>query len=80
MTADSLPERTNDFTREYANAVVELGQEVQLPVLDLWTLMQQQPSWQEELLCDGLHFTQAGNRFVYKHLGRLINKAFPDLR
>ena len=59
---------------------MELGQEVQLPVLDLWTLMQQQPNWQEELLCDGLHFTQAGNRFVYKHLGRLINKAFPDLR
>lgn len=75
-----MPERTNDFTKQYATAVLELGKELQLPVLDLWTLMQQQPSWQEDLLCDGLHFTPAGNRFVYEHLERLIDTAYPDLR
>ena len=80
VTPDSLPERTNEFTKQYAQAVLELGQELQLPVLDLWTLMQQQPGWQEQLLCDGLHFTAEGNRFVYTQLGRLIDKAYPDLR
>lgn len=80
VTPETVPERTNEHTREYASTIVQLGQELQLPVLDLWTLMQQYPGWQEELLCDGLHFTSEGNRFVYKHLQKLINKAFPELR
>ena len=80
VTPETLPERTNEHTKEYASTVVELGRELQLPVLDLWTLMQQHPGWQDKLLCDGLHFTSEGNRFVYKHLQNLINEAFPELR
>ncbi|KAL0053262.1 hypothetical protein WJX82_003464 [Trebouxia sp. C0006] len=79
-TETTLPERTNDYTSGYAAAVVELGKELQLPVVDLWTSMQAQRDWQTQLLCDGLHFTPAGNRFVYQQLQPAINKAYPKLR
>ena len=79
-TETTLPERTNDYTSGYAAAVVELGKELQLPVVDLWTSMQAQRDWQTQLLCDGLHFTPAGNRFVYQQLQPSINKAYPKLR
>lgn len=79
-TETTLPERTNDFTAGYAAAVVELGEEVQLPVVDLWTSMQAQPDWQNLYLCDGLHFTPAGNQFVYRQLQPVIDKAYPSLR
>ena len=58
----------------------ELGQELQLPVVDLWTSMQAQPDWQTLFLCDGLHFTPAGNQFVYEELQPVIDKAYPQLR
>ena len=80
ITEDTVAERTNDFTQSYAAAVVQLGQELKLPVVDLWSSMQTQPDWQNSFLCDGLHLTPAGNTFVYDQLRPAINKAYPDLR
>ena len=60
--------------------MVDVGEEVQLPVVDLWTSMQAHPDWQTQFLCDGLHFTPAGNKFVYKQLQPAIDKAYPSLR
>lgn len=80
ITEDTVAERTNDFTQSYAAAVVQLGQELKLPVVDLWSSMQTQPDWQNSFLCDGLHLTPAGNTFVYDQLQPAINKAYPDLR
>ena len=80
VTADSVAERTNDYTKSYASAVVQLGQELQLPVVDLWTEMQLEPDWQTNLLCDGLHLTSAGNTFVYEHLQPAIDNSFPLCR
>lgn len=80
ITEDTVAERTNDFTQSYAAAVVQLGQELKLPVVDLWSNMQAQPDWQDTFLCDGLHLTPAGNTFVYDQLQPAINKAYPDLR
>lgn len=80
ITENTVAERTNDFTQSYAAAVVQLGQELKLPVVDLWSTMQAQPDWQNSFLCDGLHLTPAGNTFVYDQLQPAINKAYPDLR
>ncbi len=34
--------------------------------------------WQEKLLCDGLHFTEAGNNAVLKQVVQAINTSFPE--
>lgn len=80
ITEDSVAERTNNYTQRYAAAVVQLGQELKLPAVDLWSSMQTQPDWQSSFLCDGLHLTPAGNSFVYDQLQSVIDQAYPHLR
>ena len=63
----------------YAAACRELGAELGVPVLDLWTQMQANPKWRS-YLSDGLHLSPAGNLAAYNALQRLINKEFPALR
>ena len=77
--AASLPERTNAAAGEYAAAVKQLGKELGLPVVDLWTDIQKQPLWQA-YLSDGLHFTSSGNTAVYHLVQAKINEALPHLR
>ncbi|GAB4816964.1 hypothetical protein N2152v2_004010 [Parachlorella kessleri] len=74
------PERTNAVTGQYAKACIELGQELGLPVLDLWSALQAEEGWQRGLLEDGLHLTQAGNQRVAQLLLKLIEQEFPKLR
>ncbi|KAL3150638.1 hypothetical protein ABBQ32_000440 [Trebouxia sp. C0010 RCD-2024] len=79
ITKDSVAERNNEYTQRYAAAVVQLGQELKLPAVDLWSSMQAQPDWQSSFLCDGLHLTSAGNSFVYDQLQSAIDQAYPYL-
>lgn len=77
--AARLPERTNAAAGEYAKAVKQLGEELGIPVVDLWSNIQMQPLWQA-YLCDGLHFNSAGNAVVYHLVQAKINEALPHLR
>ena len=78
-SALDLPERTNAATGRYAAAVRKLGSELGIPVLDLWTELQKQQSWQSHL-SDGLHFLPSGSTAVYHLLQAKINEALPHLR
>jgi len=60
-----LPERTNEAAGAYAKACVSAAEECGLPVVDLWTKMQQLPDWENVYLRDGLHLTPSGNRIVF---------------
>ena len=77
--AARLPERTNAVAGEYAKAVKQLGEELGIPVVDLWSNIQMQPLWQA-YLSDGLHFTSTGNAAVYHLVQAKINEALPHLR
>ena len=77
--AAKLPERTNAAAGEYAKAVKELGEDLGIPVVDLWSNLQMQPLWQV-YLSDGLHFNSAGNALVYALVQAKINEALPHLR
>lgn len=44
-----LPERTNEAAGEYARACVAVAGECEIPVVDLWTKMQQSPDWKDYL-------------------------------
>jgi len=59
--------------------VRSVGDALGAPVLDLWTVLQQEPGW-EALLEDGLHFTTGGQRAVRAALLRCIAERLPHLR
>ncbi|WOL08263.1 hypothetical protein Cni_G17015 [Canna indica] len=56
-----LPERTNESAGAYAKACISVAEELGLPVIDVWSKMQQVPNWEKSCLRDGLHFTSHGN-------------------
>ena len=45
-----LPERTNESAGAYAKACIAVAGECGVPVVDLWTKMQQFPDWQNAYL------------------------------
>ncbi|XP_047052958.1 GDSL esterase/lipase At5g45920-like [Lolium rigidum] len=59
------PERTNEAAGTYAQACIAVAKELDHPVIDIWTRMQQFPDWQTSALCDGLHFTPFGNKILF---------------
>src|SRR5258708_8711331 len=56
--------RTPKHARKYANGVKSIGEELDLPVVDVWSLFWGKAGEQEEglmpLLSDGLHLTKGG--------------------
>lgn len=64
-----LPERTNEAAGEYARACVAVAGECGIPVIDLWTKMQQFPDRRKDYLSDdGLHLSPSGNRVVFEEV------------
>ncbi|XP_017978038.1 PREDICTED: GDSL esterase/lipase At5g45920 isoform X1 [Theobroma cacao] len=68
-----LPERTNEAAGAFAKACVETAGECGIPVVDLWTRMQQYPDWRKAYLRDGLHLTQDGNKVVFEEVVKKLN-------
>ncbi|GMJ04237.1 hypothetical protein HRI_004092900 [Hibiscus trionum] len=85
-----LPDRTNEAAGCFAQACVETAGECGVPVVDLWTRMQQSPDWRKAYLryyhfvdCvttassdrpDGLHLTQEGNKVVFEEVLKKLNE------
>jgi hypothetical protein len=44
------PERTNEAAGTYAQACISVAKELDHPVIDIWTQMQQFPDWQTSAL------------------------------
>lgn len=76
-------ERTLERSGEYSLAAKEAAKELNVPFLDLWTNMQFTSSKVEKpwrnYLCDGLHLSSEGNKFVGDALMGLIDEEFPEL-
>lgn len=77
------PDRTTAYTGTYANACKELGKELGLPVVDLWTKMQQGEVRRElgceldrELMCEPVR-RSCGRRMDRDAIGRF---ATPPVR
>lgn len=45
-----LPERTNESAGTYAKACVEVAKELSIPVINIWSKMQQFPGWEKSFL------------------------------
>ncbi|KAG8538195.1 hypothetical protein GDO81_023144 [Engystomops pustulosus] len=66
--------RVNSVTGTYAKACVQVGAECGVDVLDLWTLMQEGGSDYSVYLSDGLHLSDAGNKFAETKLWIILQK------
>ncbi|KAG8954695.1 hypothetical protein FRC04_011128 [Tulasnella sp. 424] len=77
-------DRKSGVTRKYADAVIELGKELNVPALDVYT-----PIWEatdngdpkklEKYLYDGLHPSKEGYAVIYDLLIQTIETKFPEL-
>jgi len=74
------PDRDINVTKLYAEAIVEVGQEIGVPVVDLFQEFEKIPQaeW-DKLFSDGLHLTPAGYELLYAALIALIKTKYPKL-
>mmetsp|Transcript_28832 Transcript_28832/g.33510 ORF Transcript_28832/g.33510 Transcript_28832/m.33510 type:complete len:313 (+) Transcript_28832:76-1014(+) len=82
-------ERTLSLSGEYAKAVENVANELQLPCLNLWKEMQEDSDLEGKVetdkerfalyLSDGLHLSRDGNLFVGRRLVNVIAKHYPSI-
>ncbi|KDO19990.1 hypothetical protein SPRG_14570 [Saprolegnia parasitica CBS 223.65] len=65
----------NSAAEAYANRCKQVGSDLNVPVIDLWTPLQGVPS----VLDDDLHLTMTGNAIVHKQLLASIETSYPEL-
>lgn len=68
------PDRSLEYVQQYAQAVLDLGTQLQLPVVDVYSRLQAVQDWQTVLLKDGLHFTPAGSMAVWRELQVVLDE------
>lgn len=57
---------------------MQVGRVAGVPVVDLWTRLQERADWRE-LLSDGLHLSGAGNEAVFCELRRCLDEELPHI-
>lgn len=72
--AVELPERTNETAGTYAKSCIQVAIESGVPVIDLWSKMQETVGWQQKYLSDGLHLTPEGNALVFEELLKILSE------
>ncbi|KAG6947795.1 hypothetical protein JG688_00015389 [Phytophthora aleatoria] len=74
-------DRTNDMAKKYAQACVETGASIGVPVLDLSSYFNAMNETARDalLISDGLHFNSSGNKLVYEQVKKKIDDVFPNL-
>ncbi|KDO19989.1 hypothetical protein SPRG_14569 [Saprolegnia parasitica CBS 223.65] len=65
----------NNATKPYAMRCKQVGSDLNVPVIDLWTPLQGVPDIHE----DGLHLSATGNAYVHKQLVATIEASYPEL-
>ncbi len=64
-------------TETYALACYEVALEMNLPVIDLFHLIQQHGAWERQCLIDGIHLSAAGMDILYDALIPVLNEQIP---
>ncbi|KAI8892452.1 SGNH hydrolase-type esterase domain-containing protein [Globomyces pollinis-pini] len=72
-------------TAFYRDACLQVGNEMQIPVIDTWpVLFPPSGKYTQEaadtVLADGIHFTSIGNDLIYEAIYTKILRFFPDLQ
>lgn len=64
-------------TEKYALACYEIALEMNLPVIDLFHLIQQQQNWEKKCLMDGIHLSAQGMDVFYEAIVQELNNELP---
>lgn len=78
MNPANWPDRTAPNTASYAKACRDVASTMGLPCIDLHSILLALPDY-NELLSDGLHLNDAGNKLVVDELITCVAKNFPHL-
>ncbi|XP_051130586.1 GDSL esterase/lipase CPRD49-like [Andrographis paniculata] len=68
-------QRTNESCRAYAEALVRLGRQLNVKVVNLCTAIQQRKDWPTACFSDGIHFSPEGSNIVAKEILKVIQEA-----
>jgi len=69
--------RTLDHTEQYAQACYELGLEMNLPVINLFHRIQEEPDWEKTCMLDGIHLDAPGMDILYEEITLLLDNLIP---
>jgi lysophospholipase L1-like esterase len=69
--------RTMEHTETYALSCYEAGLEMNVPVVDLFHVIQEQPEWETECMMDGIHLTRRGMELFYGELKKTLERLMP---
>jgi lysophospholipase L1-like esterase len=75
-----LSDRTCQRTEKYAAAVLHLGEQLGVSVVDNFYSMDPTKASREEYLRDGLHLSAKGNQRVYTNLVHTVERDHPALK
>ncbi|KAK4345660.1 hypothetical protein RND71_035836 [Anisodus tanguticus] len=67
--------RTNEKSRIYSEACIQLSQELGDKVIDLWSALQERPDWLTTCFWDGMHLTREGSEIVAKKIKMVLTEA-----
>nr|XP_009793687.1 PREDICTED: GDSL esterase/lipase CPRD49 [Nicotiana sylvestris] len=67
--------RTNELCRQYSDACIELCNEMNLKVVDLWTALQKREDWLTACFSDGTHLAEAGSKIVVEEIIKVLKEA-----
>jgi len=67
--------RTNEACRQYAEALVEMCQEMDVKSIDLWTAIQTRDDWLTACFTDGIHLSSEGSKIVVREILTVLKEA-----
>ncbi|KAK1377429.1 GDSL esterase/lipase CPRD49 [Heracleum sosnowskyi] len=67
-------QRTNELSRVYAKACVEICKELNIKVIDLWSVLQKQDDWSTVCFTDGIHLSPEGSRIVANEILAILQE------
>ncbi|KAJ7961238.1 GDSL esterase/lipase CPRD49-like [Quillaja saponaria] len=68
-------DRTSESCRIYSEACLELCQEMDVKVIDLWTALQKMDDWSNVCFTDGIHLSSMGSQIVVKEILKVLKEA-----
>ncbi|CAG7880746.1 unnamed protein product [Brassica rapa] len=72
---NAIKGRSNEVCRPYAEALLNLCNEINVKCVDLWKAIQQQDDWLNTCFTDGIHFTAKASEVVVKEVLKVVKEA-----
>ncbi|KAL2337057.1 hypothetical protein Fmac_011503 [Flemingia macrophylla] len=73
--SQGVPLKTNEACRIYAEACLEVGQEMNVTTIDLWSAIQKKENWRDVCFIDGIHLSIEGSKIVSKEILKVLKEA-----